>query len=43
MQVHGPLYSSLCTVDFFRFRFPNWRPVDEIGEGVDTVWRYQRY
>ena len=36
--------STVHIVDnVFRFRFPNWRPVDEIGEGVDTVWRYQRY
>eukprot|EP00092_Neocalanus_flemingeri_P023475 GFUD01025455.1.p1 GENE.GFUD01025455.1~~GFUD01025455.1.p1 ORF type:complete len:242 (+),score=87.36 GFUD01025455.1:59-784(+) len=25
-----------------RFKFPTWKPVKEIGAGVDTVWRYQR-
>ena len=25
-----------------RFKFPTWKPVEEIGVGVDTVWRYQR-
>ena len=25
-----------------RFKFPNWRPQEEIGTGVDTVWKYQR-
>ena len=25
-----------------RFKFPNWKPVEEIGVGVDTVWKYQR-
>ena len=25
-----------------RFKFPTWTPVAEVGEGVDTVWRYQR-
>ena len=26
-----------------RFQFPSWKPVGEVGEGVDTVWRYQRF
>ena len=25
-----------------RFKFPTWKPVQEIGVGVDTVWKYQR-
>jgi len=25
-----------------RFKFPNWTPDQEIGSGVDTVWKYQR-
>jgi len=25
-----------------RFKFPTWTPVAEVGEGVDTVWRYER-
>ena len=25
-----------------RFKFPTWKPVEEIGTGVDTVWKYQR-
>jgi len=25
-----------------RFKFPKWSPVQEIGSGVDTVWKYQR-
>ena len=24
-----------------RFKFPNWTPDQEIGAGVDTVWKYQ--
>jgi len=30
------------TVVACRFQFPSWKPVDEVGSGVDTVWRYQR-
>ena len=25
-----------------RFKFPNWKPDEEIGTGVDTVWKYKR-
>jgi len=24
-----------------RFPFPNWKPSEEVGAGVDTVWRYE--
>ena len=33
----SPLTSPGC-----RFKFPTWTPVAEVGEGVDTVWRYER-
>jgi len=25
-----------------RFKFPTWKPVEELGTGVDTVWKYER-
>lgn len=25
-----------------RFPFPNWKPDQEIGVGIDTVWVYQK-
>jgi hypothetical protein len=25
-----------------RFPFPNWTPVEEVGAGVDTVWKYDK-
>ena len=30
-------------ITFLRFQFPSWTPIEEVGSGVDTVWRYQRF